>query len=172
MLTNTQCNLPMGNQSLVNLDSYHSTLGLSDTYDRVFYFGQHNFSAYTAGLLHPHRTFRIAPQVSHTHAGPFGYHHESPTPEFQAFHLRGLTAPFLLYPTHLNSISLYDLNHESFIGRRPKHKLITHSLRMVNNHTVHSHPTRRDVPVHMNAMMPIHIFHSYTIIFHIIQTSC
>ena len=44
---------------------------------------------------------------------------------------------------------------------------------MVNNHTVHPYPTRLDVTVHMNAMMPIHIFNfngSYTIMFHIIQT--
>ena len=74
---------------------------------------------------------------------------------------------------HINSTSLYDLSHESVIGRRPKHELITRSPRMVNNHTVHSHPTRRNVIVHMNAMMPIHISNSngsYTIIFHIIQT--
>ena len=70
-LTNTQCNLPMGNPSRVNSDSYHSTLSLSDKHDRVFSFGQQNFSAYTAGLLHPHRTFRIAPRVSHTHTKPF-----------------------------------------------------------------------------------------------------
>ena len=44
---------------------------------------------------------------------------------------------------------------------------------MVNSHTVHPHPTRRDVTVHMNAMMPIHISNSngsHAIIFHIIQT--
>ena len=43
----------------------------------------------------------------------------------------------------------------------------------MNNHTMHPHPTRHDVTVHMNAMMPIHISNSngsYTIIFHIIQT--
>ena len=37
---------------------------------------------------------------------------------------------------------------------------------------MHPHPTRRDVTMHMNAMMPIHIINSYgsyTIIFHIIQ---
>ena len=99
-LTNTQCNLPMGNQFGVNPDSYHSTLGLSDKHDRVFFFwatelsGLHrgaltptqNFSDSTAGLSHPYRTFRIIPRVSnthtkrlrmvpwvsHTHAGPFG----------------------------------------------------------------------------------------------------
>ena len=43
----------------------------------------------------------------------------------------------------------------------------------MNNHTVHPHPTQRDITVHMNAMMLIHISNSngsYTIIFHIIQT--
>ena len=138
----------------------------------MFSFGQQNFSAYTAGLLHPHITLRIAPRVSYTHTRPLGYYHGSLTPKFQAFHLRGLMTPFLLRLTYLNFISLYDLNHESFIGCRPKHELIIHSPRMVNTHTMHSHPTRRDVHVHMNMIMPIHIFHSYTIIFHIIQTSC
>ena len=87
-LTNTQCNLPMANQSRVNPDSYYSTLGLSDKYDRVFYFGQQNFSAYTTGLLHPHRNF--------------GSCRGSLTPMFQAFHLRGLTTPFLLRQSHIN----------------------------------------------------------------------
>ena len=101
-LTNTQCNLPMGNQSRVNPDSCHSTLGLSDKHDRVFSFGQQNFSAYTAGLLHPYRNFGLC--------------HESLTPMFQGFHLRGLTAPFLLHPTHINYFSFYDLNYESLLG--------------------------------------------------------
>ena len=57
---------------------------------------------------------------------------------------------------------------------------------MVNNHTVHPHPTQRDVTVdphptqrdvtvHMNGKMPIHKFNSndsYTYIFYIIPTSC
>ena len=114
-LTNTQCNLPMGNQSRVNLNSYHSTLGLSDKHDRVFFLGNRNFSLRlgsltpkrnfpdnTAGLLHPYRTFRMIPQVSYTHTELFGRYHGSLTPKFQAFHLRGLTAPFLLRPTHIN----------------------------------------------------------------------
>ena len=44
---------------------------------------------------------------------------------------------------------------------------------MMNNHTVHPYPTRREVTVHMNAMMSIHISNSngsHAIIFHIIQT--
>ena len=41
-----------------------------------------------------------------------------------------------------------------FIGRSPKDKLNPHSLRVVDDHTVHPHPTRRDVTVHPNAIMP------------------
>ena len=52
----------------------------------------------------------------------FGLHRGSLTSMFQAFHLRRLTTSFLVHPTHINYISLYDLNHESFIGRRPKYK--------------------------------------------------
>ena len=92
-LTNTQCNLPMGNQPRVNPDSYNSTLGLCDKHDHVYsfwateLFGLHrgsltptqNFPDNTASLLHPYRTFgsrhrsltpilnfRIFPQVSYT----------------------------------------------------------------------------------------------------------
>ena len=58
------------------------------------------------------------------------------TPMFQAFHPRGLTTPFLLRPTHINYISLYVLNRESFIGRHPKYELTTHSSRlMMDDHT-------------------------------------
>ena len=75
-LTNTQCNLPMDNQSRVNPGSYHSTLGLSDKYDRVFSLGQQNFSVTTAGLSHPCKTFSDRPiRVFYTHTGllhPFG----------------------------------------------------------------------------------------------------
>ena len=106
LLTNTQCNLSMGNQSRVNLDSYHSTLSLSDKYDHVFSFTQHNFSAYTVGLLHPYKNF--------------GSCHGSLTPMFQGFHLRGLTAPFLLRPTHINYFSFYDLNYESLFDVVPR----------------------------------------------------
>ena len=83
-LTNTQYNLPIGNQSRVNLDSYHSTLGLSDKYDRVFYLGNRNFGLRlgsltpkhnvpdnTVGLLHPYRIFRTIPRVSYTQVPGF-----------------------------------------------------------------------------------------------------
>ena len=97
-LTNIQCNLPMGNQSRVNPDSYHSTLGLSDKHDRVFsfwateLFGLHhrsftptqNFSDSTAGLSHPYRTFQISPRVSYT--------------RIPGFSLEGINGPFLAPP--------------------------------------------------------------------------
>ena len=56
-LTNTHCNLPMGNPFRVNPDSYHSTLGLSDKHDRVFSLRQQNSSNSTAGPSHPCKTF-------------------------------------------------------------------------------------------------------------------
>ena len=81
-------------------------------------------------------TFRFTSQVSYTHIELFGSNRGSLTPMFQDFHLRGLTVLFLLRPTHINYISLYDLNHESFIGRRPKYELTTHlSTLMMNDHT-------------------------------------
>ena len=61
------------------------------------------------------------------------------TPMFQAFHLRRLKDPFLLCRTHINYISLYDLNHESFIGRRPKYELATHSSTMMMDDHTHAH---------------------------------
>ena len=66
----------------------------------------------------------------------FGSHRRSFTPMFYAFHLRGLMVPFLLRPTHINYISLYALNRESFIGRHPKYELTTHSpTLMMDGHT-------------------------------------
>ena len=105
-LANTQCNFPMGNQSRVNPDSYHSTLGLSNKYDRVFSLGQHKF--------------RLTPRVSYTQTKLFERYYGSLTPKFQAFYLRGLTAPFLLRPTHINYFSFYDLNFESLSDVVPK----------------------------------------------------
>ena len=94
-LTNTQCNFPMGNPSRVNLDSYHSTLGLSDEHDRVFYLGNITFWITPwvsnthielldniAGLSHPYRIFQILLRVSFTHTGPFEYYRGSPSPKF------------------------------------------------------------------------------------------
>ena len=114
-LTNTQCNLPMGNPSRVNLDSYHSTLGLSDGHDRVFSLGQQNFldsiaglshlcktfSDSTAGLSHSFKIFRILPRVSFTHTGSFIYYRGSPSPKFQHFSPEGINDPLLASPnTH------------------------------------------------------------------------
>ena len=66
----------------------------------------------------------------------FSLHHKSLTPMFQAFHLKGLTTPFLFRPTHINYISLYVLNRESFIRRCPKYELTTHSSTlMMDDHT-------------------------------------
>ena len=82
------------------------------------------------------RSFRLMPWVSYTHTELFGSHCGSLTPMFEAFHLRGLTAPVFLRSTHINYISLYDLNHESFIGRHPKYELRTHSSTlMMDDHT-------------------------------------
>ena len=52
---------------------------------------------------------------------------------FQAFHLMGLTTSFLLRPTHINYISLYALNRESFIRGRAKYELTTHSVKPGKN---------------------------------------
>ena len=46
-------------------------------------------------------------------------------------------------------------------GRCPISELTTHSPRMVNNSTIHSHPTQRDVTLHMNAIMPFHVYNIY-----------
>ena len=85
------------------------------------------------------RTFWLTSRVSYTHTELFGSHSGSLTPIFQAFHLRGLTTPFLLHPTHINYISLYDLNHESFIRRRPKYELTTHSSTLMMDDHTHVH---------------------------------
>ena len=85
------------------------------------------------------RTFRLTPQISYTHTELFGSHCGSLTLRFHAFHLRGLTTPFLLRPTHINYISLYDLNHELFIGYRPKYELTTHSSTLMMDDYTHAH---------------------------------
>ena len=85
------------------------------------------------------KTFRLTPRISYTHTKLFGSHRGSLTPMFQAFHLRGLTILFLLHPTHINYISFYFLNCETFIGCCPKYELTTHlSTRMMNDH-IHAH---------------------------------
>ena len=88
----------------------------------------------------------------------FGSHRKSFTPMFQAFHLKGLTVPFLLRPTHLIYISFYALNRESFIGRRPKYELTTHlSTMMMGDHT-HAHtPNIMRCPCAYAMLMPRHV---------------
>ena len=58
---------------------------------------------------------------------------------FQAFHLRGLTVPFLLCPTHIIYIYFYVLNRETSIRRRPKYELTTHSSTLMMNDNIHAH---------------------------------
>ena len=69
----------------------------------------------------------------------FGARCGSLTPLFQAFHPRGLTVPFLIRPTHINYISFYVLNRETFTGRNPKYELTTHSLTLMMNDHIHAH---------------------------------
>ena len=93
--------------SRVTPDSYHSTLSLHDNMTVCFHLsGNRTFrptlrtsyihteiSDISMGLLHPHRNlgslprsltptqkFGIAPRVSYTHKGPFGYYRGSPSP--------------------------------------------------------------------------------------------
>ena len=118
--------VPMGNKSQVNSDSYRTTQILCDKHDRVSSLGN--------------KTFRITPWVPYTHVTElFRSHRESLTPMFQAFHLRGLTVPFLLHLTHISYISLYALNRESFIGCRPKYELTTHSSTLMMDDHTHAH---------------------------------
>ena len=83
--------------------------------------------------------FRLTLRVSYTHTELFRSHRGFLTPMFQAFHLRGLTTPFLLRLTHINYISLHDLNHESFIERRLKVELTTHSSSLMMDDHTHAH---------------------------------
>ena len=86
------------------------------------------------------KTFRITPRVSYTHVIElFGSHRRSFIPMFQAFHLRGLTVPFLLRPTHIIYIYFYVLNCETSIGRHPKYELTTHSSTLMMNAHFHAH---------------------------------
>ena len=105
------------------------------------------------------RTFRITPQVSYTHVIElFGSHYGSLTPMFQDFHLRGLTVPFLLRPTHLIYISFYVLNRETFIGHRPKYELTTHSSTMMMSDHTHAHtPNIMRCPYAYAMLMPLHV---------------
>ena len=136
--------VPMGNQSRVNPDSYNTTRSLCDKHDRVSSLGN--------------TTFRLTPWVSYIHTKLFGSHRGSLTPMFQDFHLRGLTVPFLLCPTHLIYISFYVLNRETFIGRRPKYELTTHSSTMMMDDPTHAHtPNIMRCPCAYAMLMPLHV---------------
>ena len=76
---------------------------------------------------------------TYTHTELFRSHRESLIPMFQAFHLRGLTVPFLLRLTHIIYISFYVLNCETFIGCRPKYKLTTHSSTLMMDDHIYAH---------------------------------
>ena len=65
-LTSTQCKCQWSTNPesiptlITQLEDYVITITV------CILFGQQSFSDYTAGLLHPHKTFRITPQVSYT----------------------------------------------------------------------------------------------------------
>ena len=69
----------------------------------------------------------------------FGSHCSLLHPCSRLFHLRGLTVPFLLRPTHIIYIYFYVLNRETSIGRRPKYELTTHSSTLMINNHIHAH---------------------------------
>ena len=136
--------VPMGNQSRVNPDSYHTTRSLCDKHDRVSSLGN--------------RTFWLTPRVSSTYTELFGSHRGSLTPMFQAFHLRGLTVPFLPRPTHIIYIYFYVLNCETFIRRRPKYELTTHSSTVMMDDPTHAHtPNITRCPYAYAMLMPLHV---------------
>ena len=85
-LTSTHCKC----QWATHLESIPTPITQLEVYVLIvcLNFRQQNFLIYIAGLLHPYKNF--------------GSRHGSLTPMFQAFHLRRLTAPFLLRPTHIN----------------------------------------------------------------------
>ena len=114
--------MPMGNQFRVNPGSHHTTRSLSDNHDRVSSLGN--------------GTFQLTPRVSYTHTKLFGSHRGSLTPNVPGFSPEGINDPFLLRLTHINYISLYALNRESFIGGHPKYQLTTNSSTlMMDDHT-------------------------------------
>ena len=131
-----------------NLCFLHGSLTPSQKFrisPRVFY-TLTEILDYSTGLLHPYRNlgylpgsltptqkFGISPRVSYTHTeirdpSPSLLHPHrnsgslpgSLTPILQASHLRGLTAPFLLCPTHFNYSSFPDSNYESSLDVVPK----------------------------------------------------
>ena len=69
----------------------------------------------------------------------------------------GGICPILLHPNtrELLLLLFYPTASLNF-GRCPISELTTHLPRMVKNSTMHTHPTRRDVTVHMKCMMSMH----------------
>ena len=53
--------------------------------------------------------------------------------------LSGRGIIIFLHPTHINYISLYALNRDSFIGRRPKYELTAHSSTLMMDDNTHVH---------------------------------
>ena len=126
----------MGNQSQVNLDSYHTTRSLCDKHDRVSSLGN--------------KTFRITPRVSYTHVTSF-------SPE-------GVNGPLLAPPnTHyLYFFFYYVLNGETFIGRRPNYELTTHSSIMMMSDYTHAHtPNIMRCPCAYAMLMSLHVLMSH-----------
>ena len=69
----------------------------------------------------------------------------------------GGICPTLLHPNTRDLFLLLFYTTVSLdFGRCPISELTTYSPRMVNNSTMHPHPTRRNVTVHMKCMMPMH----------------
>ena len=88
----------------------------------------------------------------------FDSHRGSLTPMFQAFHLRELTVPFLLRPIHIIYIFFYVLNHDTFIGRRPKYELTTHSSTMMIDDLTHAiTPNIMRCPCAYAMLMPLNV---------------
>ena len=63
--------------------------------------GNQNFSANTAGLLHPYITFRITPQVSYTHHRTFRIIPRVSYTQIPGFSPEEINDSFLLRPTHI-----------------------------------------------------------------------
>ena len=99
-------------RSLTPTQKFRITPRVSYTHTKI--------SDISTGLLHPHRNFEISPRVSYTHIRPFGYYRGLLHPKSRLFHLRVLTTPFLLRPTHINYFSFPDLNYESSLDVVPK----------------------------------------------------
>ena len=69
----------------------------------------------------------------------FGSHYGSLTPNVPGFSPKKNNGPLLATPTHINYISLYDLNRKSFIGHGSKYWLTTHSSTLMMDDHTHAH---------------------------------